>query len=194
MAKELYLLRHGVTPLNGLYVGSTDIALAKKGYEQVMRTGDILREKHIEQIFCSPMKRCRQTMELLQLNASFYMDKNLREIDFGRWEGLSFKEIARTDQELVENWCLEGELFCFPEGECIEAFNMRVEKFTRRVFKTLHDRILIIAHGGTIRHLLCIYLGLDPEKKMAFDIQPGCFATITLYDNNGVLTGLNIKG
>ena len=194
MNKELYLLRHGATPLNGLYVGSTDVSLAEVGKEQVQRTGRILSSMHIEQVFCSPMKRCRETMELLSLDTPMEIIDNLREIDFGRWEGNSFAEITTADQELIENWRISGETFCFPDGECVKDFNKRVELVSRRVVASTDERILIIAHGGTIRHLLCTFLGLSPEKKMIFDIQPGCFSTVALYDNLGILTGLNIKG
>ena len=194
MNKELYLLRHGATPLNGLYVGSTDVSLAEEGREQVLRIGKTLVSMHIDQVFCSPMKRCRETMGLLSVDASFDIIDDLREIDFGRWEGQSFAEITTADQELIENWRISGETFCFPDGECVKDFNKRVELVSRRVVASTDERILIIAHGGTIRHLLCTFLGLSPEKKMIFDIQPGCFSTVALYDNLGVLTGLNIKG
>ncbi len=194
MNKELYLLRHGATPLNGLYVGSTDVSLADEGREQVLRTGRILASTHIDLVFCSPMKRCRESMELLSLDASFEIIDNLREIDFGRWEGCSFQEISNTDQQLIENWQTTGEAFCFPDGECVKSFNKRVELFSRKIVSSTEERILIIAHGGTIRHLLCIFLDLSPEKKMIFEIQPGCFSTVTLYDDLGVLTSLNVKG
>lgn len=194
MNKTLYLLRHGATPLNGLYVGSTDISLAEVGKEQVQRIGGLLGSMHIERIFCSPMKRCRETMELLSLDASFQIIDSLREIDFGRWEGHSFEEIIAADPELIESWRISGETFCFPDGECVKSFNKRVELFSRKVVSSTEERILIIAHGGTIRHLLCTFLELSPEKKMIFDIQPGCFSTVALYDNIGVLTSLNIKG
>jgi len=194
MNKELYLLRHGATPLNGLYVGSTDVSLAEEGREQALRICKTLVPMHIDQVFCSPMKRCRETMELLSLDTPVEIIDNLREIDFGRWEGHGFEEISTTDQELIENWRINGETFCFPDGECVKDFNKRVELFSRRVVASTEERILIIAHGGTIRHLLCTFLGLSPEKKMIFDIQPGCFSTVALYGDLGVLTGLNAKG
>ena len=194
MSKELYLLRHGATTLNGLYVGSTDVSLAEDGRKQIRRTANLLAVEQIRKVFCSPMKRCRETLNLLHLDASFEFDDNLREIDFGRWEGKSFEEITKKDQKFIENWRTNGESFCFPEGECIKTFNKRVELFSRKVLTATEKQILIIAHGGTIRHLLCTFLRLSPEKKMIFDIQPGCFSTVTLYDDIGVLTGLNVKG
>ncbi len=194
MNKQLYLLRHGATALQGLYVGSKDVPLAEDGKKQVIRTGKVLNGEDIDHIFCSPMKRCRETLHLLNLDIDSEIDENLREIDFGRWEGQSFKEINRTDPQLVEDWRTGGESFCFPEGEGVEAFSRRVQIFAQKILITSKNRILIIAHGGTIRHLLCVFLGLAPEKRMIFDIQAGSFSTMTLHGDMGALTSLNVKG
>ncbi len=188
----MYLMRHGTTTLHGLYVGSTDVSLNREGRAKVIRTGEILAGEHIEQVFCSPMKRCRETLDLLRLDVSSEIEKDLREINFGRWEGRSFKEISKTDSDLIEDWRVNSESFCFPEGECVKAFNRRVGAFAQKVATASGNRILIVAHGGTIRHLLCTFLGLAPEKRMIFDIQAGAFSIVTLYDNIGALTGLNV--
>jgi alpha-ribazole phosphatase len=192
--KDLYLLRHGATPLHGLYVGSTDVSLAQEGREQVVRTGHLLVGEHIEHIFCSPMKRCLETLNLLNLDATFEIDENLREIDFGRWEGCSFEEIAESDDSLVEEWRISGDSFCFPEGECVKAFTRRVDEFAQKILAAANNRILVLSHGGTIRHLLCIFLELPPEKRMLFDIQAGGFSSVSLYGDTGILTRLNMKG
>jgi alpha-ribazole phosphatase len=194
MNKQLYLLRHGATGRPGLYIGSTDIPLAEEGKEQVMQTGRLLALECIDHIYCSPMKRCRETLNLLHLNASFEIDENVREIDFGRWEGRSFEEISHTDNALVENWRIDGESFCFPEGESVKSFNKRVEIFAKRLLAGPGNKILILAHGGTIRHLLCTFLDLSPEKRIIFDVQTASFSTLTLYDDKGILTSFNVKG
>lgn len=194
MNKHLYLLRHGTTALQGLYVGSTDVSLTEEGREQVIRTGKVLVGERIDHIFCSPMKRCRETLNLLHLDRAYEIDENLREIDFGRWEGQSFEEINRTDIELVEEWRTESENFCFPEGESVRAFSRRVKIFAQKMLAARGNRILVIAHGGTVRHLLCIFLGLPSEKRMIFEIQPGSFSTLTLYGDIGALTSLNVEG
>lgn len=192
--KVLYFLRHGATPLQGRYVGSTDICLAQEGREQVLRTAKLLAGKHIESIFCSPMRRCLETLNLLDIEAPFETDENLREIDFGRWEKCSFEEIAETDDSLVEEWLTKGDSFCFPEGECVMAFTARVDNFAQKIFAAPDNKILVLAHGGTIRHLLCTFLELPPEKRILFEIQAGAFCSVSLYGRKGVLTSLNVKG
>ncbi|WP_457577416.1 histidine phosphatase family protein [Desulfomarina sp.] len=190
MKKTIFLLRHGETLLNGRYVGSTDVALSDNGRAMIAETAASFQGKNIEQIFCSPLERCRETCRLLQLSADVRIVGDLREIDFGRWEGMTFEEILGKDAHLVDEWSRAGDSFCFPEGECIRDFGHRIDRFSRQIIETEQNRILIIAHGGTLRHLLCTFLGINPEKKMIFSLQPGGFSEIELHDSGGVLTRL----
>lgn len=193
-AKELYFLRHGDTGLQGRYIGSTDAPLSDSGLIQARKTGEVLREKGVTKIVCSPMLRCRQTLEQLSLSCTCQFNELLREIDFGRWEGKNFSEIVQVDKELVDSWVKEPETFSFPGGELLVAFNNRVAEFRDQLETMTEDTILVIAHGGIIRHLICLLLGLEADKYLLFDVKPGCFCSIRLFDEGGVLTGFNIKG
>jgi alpha-ribazole phosphatase len=193
-AKELYFLRHGDTGLQGRYIGSTDAPLTDRGSEQVRKTAGVLQGKGINKIICSPMLRCRQTLEQLDLPCTNQFSELLREIDFGRWEGKNFAEIVQIDKELVDSWVTEPDTFSFPGGESLGAFKNRVATFKTQLEKMVEDNILVIAHGGIIRHLLCLLLGLDSEKYLVFDVKPGCFCSIRLFAEGGVLTGFNITG
>ncbi len=193
-AKKLYLLRHGDTGFNGHYIGSTDAPLSDKGREQVRKTGGLLRGKGVNKILCSPMIRCRQTLEQLELPCPHQFSELLREIDFGRWEGKTYAEIFQLDRELVDRWVTEPDIFSFPDGEALDTFKKRVTRFKSQLEEMVEDRILVIAHGGIIRHLLCLLLGLDFEKYLIFDVKPGCFCSIQYFAEGGILTGFNIKG
>ncbi len=194
MKKKIFLLRHGKTDFNGLYIGSSDVALGEDGTKQVILTRKILQQKNIQRVFCSPMKRCRDTFSPLQLGVTCTYSDNLREINFGRWEKRSFQEIKAIDKKIIENWVKEGEEFCFPEGEQISIFNDRIKKISQEIIQTSEEEVLIVAHGGSIRQLLCIFLQIPSEKKMIFGIDPGSFCTVELYGNIGRLTGLNERG
>lgn len=193
-AKKLYFLRHGDTGLQGRYIGSTDVSLNDKGRAQVRQAAGLLQAKDITRIFCSPMLRCRQTLDQLALACPFRFDELLREIDFGRWEGKNFREIVQIDKELVDSWVNNPASFSFPDGESLAAFNKRIAACKILLEQTAEEKILIIAHGGIIRHLLCLLLGLEAEKYLLFEVKPGCVSSMQLYDEGGVLTGLNITG
>ncbi|MFH0782443.1 MAG: alpha-ribazole phosphatase [Pseudomonadota bacterium] len=192
--KEVYLLRHGDTGRKGCYIGSTDIPLSATGYQQVRGTAELLRRKNIDKVLCSPMLRCRQTLAQLELQMPYQVIEILREVDFGRWEGKKFAEIAEDDAEAVAAWVRDPAQFCFPEGEALTNFHKRVTA----IFKMLGDAhsksILLVTHGGIIRHLLCLCLGIPVEKYLSFDVQPGSYSSLFLSSGGGVLTGMNLRG
>lgn len=192
--KNVYLMRHGATELNGCYVGSTDIALSASGEAQVQRTASTLKLAKISQVFCSPMIRCRQTLQLLELESQVSYDPLLREIDFGKWERKTFNEIVKADKTLVDSWAEGSEDFTFPEGESLLNFRARVSSFTKKLYESKEQEILIVCHGGVIRHLICELLGLISDKYIVFQVLPGTFSSLQLHSEGGVLTGFNISG
>jgi alpha-ribazole phosphatase len=194
MVSRLILLRHGRTTLSGKFAGSTDLDLHGKGIQQILALRPILADERIERIFCSPMRRCRETARLLDLDAEVLYTEDLREIDFGLWEGKDFSEIEKNDPKRVRNWIEDPEGFCFPNGECRADFIHRVERFKNMVRTLNNEKILIISHGGVIRHLICMFLGLPCTNYLLFKIQEGEFTTLDYFAEGGVLTGLNRGG
>jgi broad specificity phosphatase PhoE len=180
--------------LQGRYIGSTDVPLTDRGREQVRQAADLLQEKGITGIVCSPMLRCRQTLEQVGLPCPSRFEELLKEVDFGRWEGKSFHEIVQSDKELVDSWVNDPAAFSFPDGESQTAFNKRVAACKILLEQMPEEKILIITHGGIIRHLLCLLLGLEAEKYLLFEVKSGCISSLRLFDEGGLLTGLNITG
>lgn len=192
MTKRLTLLRHGKTGLSGRYVGSRDVPLSVDGRAQIARLKSSFEKFSFDSIVSSPMLRCRESAEILFPDRALSYDDDLREIDFGRWEGLTFQEIVKNDPEHVAAWAEWSPQFCFPEGECIAHFIERLHKAGSRIATSIADNTLIIAHGGVIRTLLCYYLQLDPSQYLLFQVQKGRFATLDLFDEGAVLTGFNL--
>lgn len=192
MTKRLTLLRHGRTGYPGRYIGASDVALSPEGREQIAGLGAIVSGHTTDTILSSPMLRCRQSSEILFPDHQIVYDEDLREIDFGRWEGLTFQEIVEKDPERVEQWADWSLDFCFPEGECIGDFVQRVHGAGERVAASAAENVLLIAHGGVIRALLCYFLKLEPSEYLLFQVKKACFASLELYPEGAVLTGLNL--
>lgn len=190
-AKRLFLLRHGRTTADGRYIGSTDLPLAPEGEQDIERIAPLLRQEKFDGIFCSPMLRCRQTLDILGLSAPPQIWEELREIDFGRWEGLTFAEICQRDEELVDRWAHWSEDFSFPEGEGLRDFLSRIKQVKKKITEYPADKLLVVAHGGVIRHLICSCLGLASEQYILFDVKPGLFSLVDVYREGGILAGLN---
>ena len=191
MVSRLLLLRHGKTALSGKFAGSTDVGLTSDGIEQIQTVRPILIKQPIERIFCSPLRRCRETARLLNLNAEVCYVEDLREIDFGCWEGKDFSEIEQSDPDRVRNWIADPDGFCFPEGECRADFILRIERFKSTLQGLQNEKVLVISHGGVIRHLICSCLGLPFNNYLLFKINEGEFTTLDCYSEGGILTGLN---
>lgn len=190
----MFLLRHGDTGRPGRYIGSTDIPLSPEGRLQARRTGSLLQRKNIERIFCSPMLRCRETCRQLGLACPPQYHDSLKEIDFGRWEGKGFAEIAAEDAAGVAAWVEDPGNFRFPAGESVSGFRQRLGACRALIEGATDQRLLVVTHGGVIRHLLCLMLGLPLEKYLAFAVEPGSFCSLQVYSDGSVLTGFNIKG
>jgi broad specificity phosphatase PhoE len=183
-----------MTGYSGRYVGARDVPLSPEGCRQIAGLRSVLPEQKIKKIVASPMLRCRQSNEILFPDHVVFYDEDLCEIDFGKWEGLTFQEIVTEDSELVDEWAEWSPEFCFPEGECIGHFVDRVYSTGARIAAFSEENVMVIAHGGVIRTLLCYFLKLDPSDYLLFQVKKGRFATLELYSEGAVLTGLNLGG
>ncbi len=107
----LVLLRHGETPLTPLkrFSGSTgsDPGLSEKGRWQAERAADSLAARGtVQAVVASPMLRTRQTAEATarRLGLEVRIEEDLRELDFGDWEGLTFAEVMERHPADLTTW------------------------------------------------------------------------------------------
>jgi len=195
--QKILLARHASTgsEYQGRFIGASDIPLAASGPDEVARLAQVVAPFAPELTFCSPLLRARQTVELLAGHTDIgpvHADRDLREIDFGSWERLSFAEINVADPELVKRWAAWSADFAFPAGEAVAAFLARTGAVAARLAARREETILVVAHGGVVRALLCHLLKLPPQHYLLFDVKPARLATIDLFPEGGVLTGLNL--
>ncbi len=81
--------------------------------------------------------------------------------------------------------------FTFPGGEGITDFLQRIERVGKRIASHESETVIVFAHGGVIRALICFFLGLEPAHYILFEIDNASVTTVRLFGNNGVLAGLN---
>lgn len=191
--KTLYLIRHGKTGQSGRYIGSMDIPLSAAGVKQIQGLHATLLDNSFDHVLASPMLRCRQSCEILFPDQPIHYSEKLREIDFGRWEGLNFQEIASKDQGLIEQWVENPLAFQFPEGEEISSFITRIKEVAKELSQLEEKKVCVLCHGGVIRGLLCQFLGIEEKNYLLFQVEKGKYTTVDLYGTKGVLTGLNLQ-
>lgn len=197
MTKKLLLVRHGSTgPANkGRFIGSSDIEIDKEILESMDPFSRLVASFTPEHFFCSPLIRTRQTAEKINshIGLDVEIEEKLREINFGRWEKLTFQEIVQQDPVLVQQWSEGKPDFQFPGGEEVGAFHKRIHHITQEILRLPGESILIVTHGGVIRTMICQLLGLEPNNYLLlFDIQPSTLTIIDVFDNQGVLKGMNL--
>ncbi len=125
----------------------------------------------------------------------FTVDPDLREIDFGRWEGMAFEEIQKAfPEEIRRDGLSSTPNFAFPGGEKIGDFQGRIIGAAERLVTNPADTILVCTHGGVIRLLICHFLGLQPWQYILFKVKHASLTTIELFDGSGILSGLNETG
>ncbi|MDA8159429.1 MAG: histidine phosphatase family protein [Desulfobacteraceae bacterium] len=192
---RLVLVRHGATDGQraGRYQGASDPPLSRTGREQARALGARL-PPGLGRFLCSPQLRARETAEMALAAAGrapeFVVVEALREIDFGRWEGLTFAEILAQDPALVVAWQRHPTRFRFPDGEAIASFWRRVRGALGEIISQPQPA-LVVCHGGVIRAMLCLLLALPRAKALCFDIQPAALTVLEVDGGRGQLLGLN---
>jgi alpha-ribazole phosphatase len=155
--RKIYLIRHSITwdNLEKRYVGRrTDSPLCEEGRELARRKRKIISARLRPDILVvSPMKRCRETAEILFPGQAQIRENSLAEIDFGDFEGKDYKELSCNKQ--YQAWIDSGGGMAFPNGDEPKEYS---KKCTAGFLKYLEDypdrEIAFVIHGGTIMALM----------------------------------------
>jgi len=195
---KLTLVRHGETQWNeaGRFQGSSDIEMSAKGVQQAIVTGNLLKDQPVDFIYSSDMKRAITSANEIRKhhqNTPLLVEPNLREMDFGVWEGLSRQSIIAAYPEMYNRWKQDRNQ---PprSGESLSVFEERVRLFWHKVLKQHIDQDgIIVAHGGTLRLLICIALEIPSVTRWHMKLDP-CSISLLEYHNEEVqLHYLNSK-
>ena len=190
---KLHLIRHGMTDgnLNGQYIGVTDIPITTNG---IIELND-LRERGVYpkcgMVFSSPMVRATETAKIIFPDQEIIINDNLREINFGEFEGKTADELK--DREDYTKW-VSGELAAAPGGEATIDFATRLCTGIGQIVRAMMDQEIysagVVMHGGAIMTLLSV--AAVPRRRMA---QWACGngrgytirITPSLYQKSGIL-------
>jgi broad specificity phosphatase PhoE len=151
--RVVVLVRHGETTGESSirYHGANDVPLNDVGRAHARAAaaeiGDLAFDAHV----ASSLSRASESAEIIRPGAEIVLDDDLREVDFGRWEGLTRDEIVALDPELEARWRREGHAFDFPDGERRHDFRARVDRGLARAFARNVESLLVVAHKGVVR-------------------------------------------
>jgi len=193
---RLLLIRHGDTESNSAerYWGDTDVKLSDAGLRQAERLRDRLATERINAIYSSDLSRALVTAETIASNhrLEIITCAELREMNFGELEGLTFDEISRRYPEVTELWLKRSPKLKCPGGESLEEHNIRISQFTGRLENHApQETIVIVAHSGSLRSLLCHLLGIGPERRWQFRLDLASLTILDTYSQGAILSLLN---
>src|SRR5204862_5822761 len=146
----LLLVRHGETDWNaeGRLQGQTDRPLSDYGRRQARQLAEELANEELEAIYSSDLARARETAEIVgeRLGLPVELDPDLREKDWGTWEGLT--SVERDRVEFV--------------GESTGAHRERILAALRQISERHpgEARILVVTHGGSMRRVQTAAMGM----------------------------------
>jgi len=188
MHTRIFLIRHGATTLSAedRFAGATDVDLSEEGRHQVACLGERLASEKISAVYASPMQRTRDTAAPIALPHGLEVRTNdgLREINHGRWEGLTRKEVESKFGEEYASW--EEDPFTFaPEGgENGLGVMARALPVLRKIVLAHKDQnVAVISHKATIRLIMCSLLGIDARGyRDRLDQSPACLNVLDFKD------------
>jgi len=175
---QIILVRHGATDWNlqGRCQGSTDRELSDAGIRQAEQIAALLRTEEIHAIYSSHLRRARQTAEFISQPHALpvLIEEELRELDHGELEGLTFNEIKNRYGDFLIRWRSEPADIQVPGGE-------RLADVAERAWTGLNDivvrhadeeRILVVSHNFPILGIVCRITGTHLNDYRTFHLDP----------------------
>ena len=174
----ILLLRHGATDWNiqGRCQGATDLELNEIGTRQAEEIAGLLSNESIHAIYSSDLKRARQTASLIggPHKLSVTVERDLRELDHGELEGLTFTEIKQNYPDFIHRWRQEPAELRIPGGERLIDVAQRAWRGLNRIVQD-HDTmetLAVVSHNFPILGILCRITGTHLNQYRAFHLDP----------------------
>lgn len=183
---EIVLIRHGKTEGNKekRYIGRTDQPLSEEGIAGIKE--NLGRYPSVEKVYASPMKRTRQTAELIYPGQASELVDGLREMDMGVFEGKNHAELKNRPSYIL--WVATRGKISIPGGESMKDFGKRTMDAFTQVLGDMQaegiKRAAVVAHGGTIMSIVSQLADDDYYKYM---VNNGAGFRLTLDDDGKLL-------
>lgn len=178
---SLWLVRHAEVEARyqRVFGGRIDMNLSPRGQAQAARLSDYLKNHSLHAVYTSPMKRVQQTFEPLRQGGAPepMVMPEFREVDFGDWTGHSWEEVQEKFGVSPYHWLDQLDREGIRNAESAGKLRQRVQPALEHVLRS-HPRqqVAIVCHGGVIRMILALLLGLPFKSMSMFEIE---YASLT---------------
>ncbi|MDO5518387.1 MAG: histidine phosphatase family protein [Clostridium sp.] len=197
MITTVLLIRHGETPWNllGKVQGCTNIDLSEAGIFQAHQVSERLGG-NFDRVFTSPLNRAFETAKIICEPTSLAPIplEPLREVNFGSWEGHTFKEIAATYPDEYAHWKVDD-----LEGKMVDG-DQSIKNVSRRAKACIEEQVkahqgetlIMVSHGGLIKSALIGLFGWKMSMYHHFALGNTCITSIRFNEAlEPMLIGLN---
>jgi len=191
---ELILVRHGETSWNReeRVQGISDIELNEQGRKQAVKLAEALKGRPIEAIFSSPLVRALETARIINRYHGLHIQvrEELREMDQGIFEGLSFRELMAKEGAFLSRWVKDPASVTMPGGESLADVQKRAWPVMEEIIREGCSS-LVVSHSFTISTILCKIAGLDLSRFRRVSVSPASLTVVRITDSGGEIEILN---
>ncbi len=165
---EILFIRHAETDMAGTFCGHSDPELNARGYLQLTELISCLRTENFGAVYASDLRRAHATGMTIAdaFRVECLVRPALREINFGRWEGLTWNEIEQRDGAYARRWIAEYPHLAAPDGENFRDFERRVLDEVKLLSIEAECKgrdIVVVTHAGVVRVVLCALHGCSED-------------------------------
>ena len=185
---QVVLVRHGATDWNleGRCQGSSDRDLCELGVRQAEQISALFSQEKLHAIYSSNLRRARRTADFISRphDLPVLVEHDVRELDHGDLEGLTFNEIKTKHGEFLARWRSEPADLQVPGGERLADVADRAWNGLNEIVKRHQDaeRILVVSHNFPILGIVCRISGTHLNDYRTFHLDP-CGVTRITYDH-----------
>lgn len=188
----LDFLRHGEVAGGQYYRGITNDPLTEHGLQQMFSR---CAGKEWDAVISSPLRRCRSFASTWceQHQLTFEIDPNWQELNFGDWEGLTAEQITAKNPTALRDFYANPAGYTPPNAENYVCFIDRIREALENVLANhAGKRVLIVTHGGVIRSLFSLLLGMSAARTSHIDVPHACLTRFSCFeDETGSFIQLN---
>jgi broad specificity phosphatase PhoE len=177
----IVLCRHASTDANAAaqFLSRGDPPLNERGRVQCAALREVLNAYSFERILASPARRCAETLELAMPSALVEVRAELREIDFGSWEGRTLDELRASEPKQVERRSRDPLHFRPDGGESFADVALRLDGLAREL-RNGPSTVLVVAHRGSLAVLERLLRGLDVGDRSVAPIENAAMHEVCL--------------
>lgn len=191
---RLLLVRHATAQGNGRFQGQRNVSLAEAGRRELPLLVKKCSTYPVRVIYSSDLRRASKTAEAIahEFGLEVKIRSALREMSFGRWEGLSWKQVTSRFPRAARLWLEQFPQHTIPGAESFGSFKRRVVQEVRGIVRTNPGRcVVIVSHAGVIRVALARALGLPDRNLFRLEQGPCAVNVIDAFNDGAIVRLMN---